>query len=246
MKSAFGAVPFAGSLLNEAIFDYRSRIKQNRLNDFTKLLSLFFTDNPDVELDGIKTEEFSDLFESVVRRVLQTKSKEKYIRFKNILVQQIQYPHKDIDNAETYLDLISTLDEMCIWILREHLSFFKAYEIIDPIRAKISAKVQSNQEEINKIYSVPQNEVLLNKAKKKLKSNQDKVERYNKQVIGIQEFRKSEFFGISPSEYLYYKQILYAKGLLIEKGAGSLGHESFRTMGITEFGKKFIEFMSVE
>jgi len=31
-KSLIGAIPYVGQAINEAIFDYRSRIKQNRIN----------------------------------------------------------------------------------------------------------------------------------------------------------------------------------------------------------------------
>ncbi len=248
-KSIFGAVPFAGGALNEVFFDYRSRIKQDRLNSFTNLLTAFFTKNPAINLETLKTEEFSDLFESVIRRVLQTKSREKHIRFRNVLIRQIHQPNDEIENAETYLDLIATLNELAIWILNEHLVFIKAYEAMDPLRAKVLARTTVGQEKINKMpgnteYDQKERE----KATAKLKADQQKVERYNKHVTSLQGFRKAAYYNIQESEYLYCKQTLYAKGLLVDKGiGGGMGDSKpFQWMWITEFGRKFMSFIVKE
>jgi hypothetical protein len=247
-KSLFSAVPFAGGALNEVFFDYRSRIKQDRLNSFTVLLTAFFLDNPDIDPQSLKTEEFSDLFESVIRRVLQTKSREKHIRFRDVLIRQIHRPHEDIEDAETCLDLISTLNELAIWILNEHLVFFEAFETIDPLRAKILARTTVGQEKINKMPGNTENDQKeREKATAKLKADQQKVERYNKQVTSLQGFRKAAYYNIQESEYLYYKQTLYAKGLLVDKGIGGMGDSKpFQWMWITEFGRKFIGFIVKE
>ena len=104
-------------------------------------MTAFFTKNPAINLETLKTEEFSDLFESVIRRVLQTKSREKHIRFRDVLLRQIHQPNDEIENAETYLDLIGTLNEPAIWILNEHPVFIKAYEAIDPLTVHIPRKL---------------------------------------------------------------------------------------------------------
>lgn len=245
-KSIFAAVPFAGGVLNKVFFDYRSRIKQYRLNNFTELLTVFFVDNPDIDPESLKTEEFSDLFESVIRRVLQTKSREKHIRFRDVLIRQIHRPHEDIEDAETYLDLISTLNEVAIWILNEHLGFIEAFEAIDPLRAKVLARTTVRQEKINKMPgNTEDDQKEREKATSKSKADQQKVERYNKQVTSLQGFRKAACYNIQESEYLYYKQTLYAKGLLVDKGiGGGMGDSKpFQWMWITEFGRKFMGFI---
>ncbi len=250
-KSALSSLPWPiiGPVLNEVLFDYRSKVKQNRLNIFTEFLIAFFIDNPEIDPQSLKTEEFSDLFESVVRRVLQTKSKEKHARFRNILIRQIRQPYQDIENAETYLDLIGALNETAIWILREHLEFTEAYEVIDPIRKVVISRTTSGQEKINKMPGNTQEEQEKREiVKTELKIDQEVVEQYNKQITGLQEFRKAMHYNISESEYLYYKQTLYAKGLLIDKGlGGGMGNNPpFQWMWITEFGRKFIEFLKSE
>lgn len=245
VKSLFSIVPFAGGALNEIFFDYRSRVKQNRINNFTELLSEFFINNPQIAPETLKTEEFSDLFESVIRRVVLTKSKEKHIRFRDILSQQIINPHQDVENSETYLDLISTLDETAIKILGEHYLFFKKYSDIDPLRKVASDRIFSKQEDINKVNTTfPRDEAKAEQLKADLTESQKVVDQYNKQITAIQDFRKAEHYQISTSEFLYYKQTLFSKGLLIDKGFGTHGgSESFRYMWITEFGQRFLQFL---
>src|SRR5258708_25200147 len=148
VKSVFGAVPFVGGVLNEIAFDYRSRLKQNRLNKFIELLSDFFVQNPNIDPQNLKTEEFSDLFESVVRRALQTKSVEKHKRFRDVLAQQVLHPEKETDSAEIYLDLISTLDEMAMFILSEHYSWGNRYDEIDSKRKVILDRLKNDGEKL--------------------------------------------------------------------------------------------------
>ena len=67
LKSIFGAVPYVGSFLNEIVFDYRSRVKQNRLNEFIDLLSEEFSkrSHDEVDFKKMESDEFGDLFESI-------------------------------------------------------------------------------------------------------------------------------------------------------------------------------------
>jgi hypothetical protein len=98
-KSLFGAIPVAGQLFNEIFFEKRSRVKQERYNSFTQLLIDFFLEHPDVNIHNANTEEFGDLFESVLLRVGKTKAGEKHKRFRDILVNQMINPETNIDNA---------------------------------------------------------------------------------------------------------------------------------------------------
>src|SRR5690606_21477899 len=86
IKSIFGAVPFVGSLFDELFFEYNGRIKQKRLNHFIEILADNFTQESDIKIENIQTEDFNDLFESVLRRVVRTKSEWKLNKFKDILI----------------------------------------------------------------------------------------------------------------------------------------------------------------
>jgi hypothetical protein len=102
---------------------------------------------------------------------------------------------------------------MTIWILSEHLTFTEAYELINPMRAKVSTRTTLIQEKIHKINGSTENDrKTRNLAIAKLKADQEKLEQYNKQITELQNFRKATHYSISDSEFLYYKQTLYAKG----------------------------------
>jgi len=89
IKSLFALVPGAGQALNEAFYDYRGRVKQNRLNDFSALLIEYFQKHTEVNLTELNWLEFGDLFESVVLRVVRTGSRQKHARFRDILTNYI-------------------------------------------------------------------------------------------------------------------------------------------------------------
>jgi len=54
VRSLFSAVPYAGGALNEIFFDYRSRVKQNRINAFADMLAEFFLEHSDIEPESLK------------------------------------------------------------------------------------------------------------------------------------------------------------------------------------------------
>lgn len=58
-----------------------------------------------------------------------------------------------------------------------------------------------------------------------------------------EKFRSCLFYGISEDEFLYCKQSLYSKALLVDSGIGGIGVRPFQIMSITQFGLKFIGFL---
>ena len=244
VKSLIGAIPYGGALINEIAFDYRSRIKQERLNGFTNLLAEFFIDHPDTNIENLKTEEFSDLFESVLHKVSQTRSKEKHKRFRDILTLHIQNQELGTENSEIYLELVSSLNEISIHILKEHQEFKKAHDILITLTHGVEVEIKSKQSHLNEIFAHETIEKIFNNdLKKEVEVLQQKLDNYKEQIQKIQLFRKAAFYGLADDEFLYYKQILLSKGLLIDSGVGSMGHIPFLYMSITQFGNKFIEFL---
>ena len=118
-KGAIGAIPIVGTVLNEAIFESRGRIKQDRINKFIKMLQDFMetVSEETIDFNHLKSDEFSDIFESILKRVAYTRSEEKMKRFKKILVSEMQNP-SNTDFTETFLDIISRLEEVQIKILQ--------------------------------------------------------------------------------------------------------------------------------
>lgn len=237
-KSLFSAIPYAGTALTELVFDYNGRIKQNRLNHFTEILAEGFTQNSDINLENIKTEHFNDLFESILKRVVTTKSETKLHRFKDILINELKTPSES-DIIDIYLDLINNLSENEILILFNHRHFDKSY-----------------LEEISRRDTLRDNleKVLENKRKETIVIGESK---YNSQIQEIEKerrvihdkheklkiYRNPDFYNLDETKYFFYIQRLYSQALLIDSGVGRIGTEPFYIMSITEFGISFLKFL---
>jgi hypothetical protein len=96
-------------VINE-IIEYRSNIQKERLRRFSELLRQGFeeTTGKSFDLENLKTEEFIDAFELVIRKVAQTKSKEKVLRYRNVLLKAIY----EKDESEMFLKYFALIDEI--------------------------------------------------------------------------------------------------------------------------------------
>ncbi|MDK8643461.1 hypothetical protein [Niallia taxi] len=118
-KSVLGAIPYVGSLLSEIFFDYRGRLKQERINSFIEDVQQYLisqVDEQEIDMDHIRSEQFGDLFESIIYKVSQNSQKDKINRFKLILINQMIAPYQT-DYSETFLDIVSKINEKQIEIL---------------------------------------------------------------------------------------------------------------------------------
>ena len=246
-KSLLGAVPYIGSGLNEVIFEYRSRVKQERINRFVNELSNFFESiNPqDIDLENIKKDEFGDIFESILKRVSLNKSNEKLKRFKKILINEILNPSKN-DFAENYLDLIEKINEIQIKILFCHRKlitgdyqyYIEKQDTLIRKNKKLKVELSENKGFKNKGYAsnVTKLERLINNTIKDLEKVENIINNFNK-------YKTSEFYNISHGDYIYYVQDLVAKSLLIDLGVGGIGTKPYEQLSLTEFGNRFLAYI---
>jgi len=114
----FSNIPFFGTILDEILFEYRNRVKQERLNRFVEEFEKYVRSMRFCEVDQkyLKSEEFGDIFESILRRVVNTASEEKMHRFKKILLNEMTRTYTS-DFKETFLDIVSRINEDQILIL---------------------------------------------------------------------------------------------------------------------------------
>lgn len=238
-KSIFGIIPLGGSALDELIFEYNGRIKQNRLNRFVEILADNFSENTEINLDNIKTEDFSDLFESVLRRVVQTKSERKLLRFKNIIIKELNCPTAESEVIDHYLDLISSLTEEELTILYNHRHFTEEFEEhIDELN-RHESNLSSLEEQLKK-HTLVIGESEFQKPYDQLKITY----RLKKEFVeSFTKYKKAEFYELNAKSFVFYKQRLFSKGLLIDNGMNRIGGIPFGNMTITEFGLEFIEFI---
>ena len=241
-KSLFGAVPYVGTALNELFFEYNGRIKQKRLNHFVEILSDYFAENSETNIENIQTEDFNDLFESVLKRVVTTKSTLKMERYRDILIKELSNPTKETELIDIYLDLISSLSEEELIILFHHRHFDKTYN-------QEFEKLLDLKKQFDKVLEQKKRETIIIERSKyedeylRLKGEIEELETKHKK---LEQYKQSSFYDIDDQKFFFYKQRLYSKGLLYDDGMGRLDVRPFQLMNITEFGIEFIDFIQKE
>lgn len=102
-----------GGQVVDSFLSFRSKLKEKRLLSFVEQLRKVFELELDFDLVNynFETEDFVDIMDSILKKVLETKSEIKLIRFRNILAKQIISP---IDNlvVNNYVRLVNELNEI--------------------------------------------------------------------------------------------------------------------------------------
>lgn len=109
-----------GNFILKELQDLRGRIYQSRLNYFVEVLKESFENVTGKKYDpeNLKSADFLDSFEILVRKAVYTKSKEKIKRYKNVLLREMFEPGKtESDFFLKYVNLIEELNEVQIIIL---------------------------------------------------------------------------------------------------------------------------------
>lgn len=240
-KSAIGAIPYVGTLLNEVIFDGRGRIKQERINKFIRMLQEYMESASEeiIDFEYIKSDKFSDIFESILKRVTNIRSEEKMKRFKKILISEMQNPSES-DFIEIFLDIVSRLEDMQISILKDikiatkncgglHEKVFKLQNEISFQKTKKNKTLNSLDGNNQIIISEKNNE--LKKALKILASNQ--------------KYYDSSIYNIDQNQYMFYIQDLISKALLQERLIPRYGKEPpvIKIIEISTYGEEFLHFI---
>jgi hypothetical protein len=126
-KGLVGAIPFAGTAINEILFEARSRLKQQRVNDFVAAVAedVKALQSESIKQDFLATEEFSDLIEDIFIRVRRTKSAERRNHYKSILVRAFQ-GLRDPDFSTFFLNVLEEITEPEVTILRGFAKYLAA------------------------------------------------------------------------------------------------------------------------
>lgn len=223
----------------EIMFEYRGKVKQDRLIRFAELLEAELLKN-EIDLEKIHTEEASDLFESIFRKVAETRSEQKRVAFKNLLLRGMG-SEKDIDHCELFSDLLLNISEKELEIMWYHKKF-----LIEDTGALVMRNALKN--ELDQLNDRKVRLGSLYKLSQKI--NPKPVDQLSKQYSEAKELVKfyeaeckAENFGLTEYEYRYFLQSLFGKGLLSDDGAGAIGTNAFEIMSLTKFGIKFLSFI---
>ena len=122
MRGLVGAIPYVGTALNEAIFDLRARLKQERLEKFVEeLASILQTLETDkIDVSYIQSAEFVDFLEDVLIRAAKVRAEEKRRKLAAVLAGRLQHA-EGTSFDDRFLDLLISLSDTQVRILVEHL-----------------------------------------------------------------------------------------------------------------------------
>jgi hypothetical protein len=252
-KHTMNLIPVAGPVLSDVLFEFRNKVKQDRLFKFLDLLKEHFSnENPEVNIDNAKSEEFSDLFENVLNKVAQSRSEQKIIGFKNLLIHGFKNKG-EINDCELFTDLLIALNENDILILHMHKDFLyddgglvdKKHELTRELE-----EYKRNQNFFGKpiiktaVSGKIEPSILLTMFRDE-KNIKDDIDRVDRKIAQYKKQMTAESFSITKGEFIYAIQNLYNKGLLIDQGVGSIGIKPFELMAITDFGARFLKFITI-
>lgn len=122
LRSLLGVIPSIGTALNEAIFDLRARLKQERLERFVEeLASILQTLESDkIDVAYIQSDEFVDFLEDVLIRAAKVRAEEKRRKLAAVLAGRLQAA-EGTSFDDLFLDLLISLSDTQVRILVEHL-----------------------------------------------------------------------------------------------------------------------------
>jgi hypothetical protein len=242
-----------GSVLQESLYAYAGRVKQERLNLFTENLKEYFEkENKDeIDTEFLRSSDFGQFFEQTLRKVVENKSERKLIIFRDIFINNIKAKNIS-DFSETFLNIVAQLHEKQIEILKTHLpidnEFFelklnaeKLGNIIRDLNAKLpEEKVKASHgfaNDVNKIESdLTTQNYLLAQHNQKISLHRAKMESLD-----------ANFFNLEENIYSFYLQDLVSKCLLVDVSYSHFDStKPFSDTLITEFGKELLKFIEAK
>ena len=246
LKAAIEAVPFIGGSLN-VLFEHRSKLKQQRINEFVIGLSEYLQNirETDVSLAYVESDEFGDMFEGVLKRVALTSSEAKIKRFKSILANQVK-GNTQSDYTETFLDLTTYLSDKQIDILAIHSQIDKSIEGYYEQIPHIEQEIENLQTVLIKERNLSQKGFAndFTRIDESIKRKKGVLAKQRAAIGLVSQFRNHEYYEIGERDYLILVQDLVGKSLLVDIGLPVLGVLPFHILAITEFGREYLGFVA--
>jgi hypothetical protein len=217
-KAGISLIPFAGGAINEAMFEIRGRIAQRRINEFVEsFLSYLNEIGVNLNEDVITSDEFNDIYMSIIRRVADIKSEHKLRIFREILAANGVSMYQS-DFRETFLDMVTKLDFLEIEILKlfENTGRSGSMDIVKGSAGTVVTLTTDSHKE--KII--------------------EKIQQESPHFSSLEAHGKYEF---------YICDLISKALLIDTKTVGAtlkdIGREGLKFLYITDFGKEFLKFI---
>lgn len=250
LKGLIGAIPFAGTAINEAVFEARGRIKQNRVNNFIEGFAEFlgqFSED-EIQLGQIGKKEFGDFFEELINKVSKTHSKLKIKAFQNLLANQLIEP-QEIQYAELLLDIAGNLQEKQIPILRGFSdNYASPYTEYSGKLIQEEKKLKQFEDDLKaeywKLDSAEDAHFVeeIGELERKIKEQKKYISKTKEQIEETEAPFKASTYDCKTYEFFYLVQDLSNKGLIVDMSS-KYGSEPFDLVEITQLGIDLIEFL---
>jgi hypothetical protein len=242
-----GSIPHLGPMLQAVTFTYHSELQFLRVSKFFTHLSeaIKAVDTSKIDKEYLVSEGFHDLIIEVVEEVKKCRHHEKLLRFKEVVLAQIQEP-LDSDHAISFIALIASIEEVELTLLLTYQKYSEglqklytnSYELENQLKAADERHDQKYSKTFDDSQAFWQSTRSSGSIGAKLQSVNDEIYEKNQLLIPAR-------LGISDQQIEYYSNILVGKGLLVIKpvlkGSNLLKFEQIYL--ITGYGKEFIRFL---
>lgn len=249
LKGAIGAIPYAGSALNEMLFELRSKVKQDRVNNFVNSFAEYIekVSENELDLEQIKSNNFGDFFEELLINISKTNSEIKILAFRNLLLNQLMNK-QEIDKAELLLNVVNSLNEKQIEILNGmEDSFESSCTEYKSEKLAQERRFESLESQMKEEYGFMKYEDIA--ADREFEELNREINKVNERIVflkgKIAEIEKpfiSRTYNVSESDFMYLKQGLISNGLLIDKGM-QYSAEPMDLIEISELGLELLDFI---
>lgn len=247
VKGLIGAIPFAGTFLNEVTFEARSRIKQERVNKFILEFGEFINKNSekDYDLGSLNVEQISDVFEEILISISKTSAEHKRKVFQQILFKQLTSNNLETDETIRFINITNELTKTEFEIL-------SAFNSLSDNVLKYKVQILELEEERKQLR------IQIEDLNNEYVGNETKEERLNKRLKQIPRLIKQKrsalkngdinpnyhvTFDLTREDYISEVQDLISKGLLFDFALRTQIIDPFVHFGITSLGRSYMKYI---
>ena len=233
----------AGALASQ-FFGLRGQLKMARANSFVIELGKYMQSvKGDFEWENANREDFGDILEEVINKVIRTSSEKKRERFKLTVAGQIINP-LPYDYISRFINLIEMLSEEQIIILKTYVSTEEEFINIQAETAKIYETKESSLKAQNNLVLNKANEKLTKQTKMRLQSLEGEILEKQNAYNRIRRKRNERIKNIGENEFNFMLNDLRVLGLVYNPSEGRASdtgeYSGFRC---TRLAMEFMEFL---
>lgn len=124
LKAIISCVPYVGGSVASILGDYYSDRKEKRYIEFLESFKDEICEKQGLLIrDYIDSEDFLDVFENILRDIMNTRTEEKRTMLRNLLVNSCTVPNTTYERTEEFQHLIDVLSPTSLVILSVFYSF---------------------------------------------------------------------------------------------------------------------------